>query len=73
MHIADVEGTRIFISAAHSDFISHLYVSESNADMSEIKLVPSLENIFTYIPEITWKNGWLGYVFGFCEIFFIIF
>ncbi|XP_055389216.1 sortilin-related receptor-like [Condylostylus longicornis] len=60
MHIADVEGRRIMISAAHSEYISHLYVSESNNDMTDIKFVPSLENIFTYIPDVMWKQGWLS-------------
>lgn len=59
IHIADVEGKRILISVMHTEKISHLYVSEANADMSEIKFVPSLENVFTYLPNLNWKSSWL--------------
>lgn len=59
IHIADVEGKRIMVSAVHSDVVTHLYVSESNDNMTDIKFVPSLENIFTYVPELTWKSSWL--------------
>lgn len=59
LHIADVEGRRIMVSAVHSEVITHLYVSESDNDMMDIKFVPSLENIFTYVPEITWTTSWL--------------
>lgn len=47
------------ISVVHSEKVSHLYVSEGNADMTEIKFVQSLENIFTYIPELNWRSSWL--------------
>lgn len=47
------------VSGVHTETSSHLYVSESNANMTDIKFVPSLDNIFTYIPDITWKNSWL--------------
>lgn len=60
LHIADVEGRRIMISAVHTDTTSHLYVSESDANMTQMKFVPSLEKIFTYIPEVTWKSSWLS-------------
>lgn len=59
LHIADVEGKRIMISAIHSDTIAHLYVSESDTTMTKIRFVPSLENIFSYIPDLTWKSSWL--------------
>lgn len=59
LHIADVEGKRILVSAIHNEKISHLYVSETNDRMSEIKFVQSLENIFTFIPELNWKGSWL--------------
>ncbi|XP_038113433.1 sortilin-related receptor [Culex quinquefasciatus] len=58
-HVADVDGRRIMISVVHTERISHLYVSESNADMSDIKFVPSLENVFTYVPELNWRSSWL--------------
>lgn len=48
------------ISAVHTDTTSHLYVSESDANMTQMKFVPSLEKIFTYIPEVTWKSSWLS-------------
>lgn len=59
IHVADVEGKRVFISLIHSEKMSHLYVSEYNLNMTEIKFVLSLENVFTYIPELTWKTSWL--------------
>ncbi|XP_001688250.2 sortilin-related receptor [Anopheles gambiae] len=58
-HVADVEGRRIMISVVHTERISHLYVSESNEDMTDIKFVLSLENIFTYVPELNWRTSWL--------------
>lgn len=59
LHIADVEGRRVMMTAVHSDVMCHLYVSEANSDMTEIKFVPSLENIFAYVPLMTWKTSWL--------------
>lgn len=59
LHIADVEGTRLMVSAVHSEHTCHLYVSESNEKMTEIKLVPSLENVFSYVPGLTWRTSWL--------------
>uniref|UniRef100_W4VRP1 Sortilin-related receptor n=1 Tax=Corethrella appendiculata TaxID=1370023 RepID=W4VRP1_9DIPT len=59
IHIADVEGKRIMISVVHTERISHLYVSESDQNMTDIKFVPSLENIFTYVPELNWRASWL--------------
>lgn len=59
IHIADVEGKRIMLSAIHNEKISHLYVSESNEMMTDIKFVQSLENVFTYMPECNWKSSWL--------------
>lgn len=59
IHIADVEGKRIMVSAIHTEIVSHLYVSESNSDLTDIKFVPSLENIFSYVPDLTWKSSWL--------------
>lgn len=59
LHIADVEGKRIMVSAVHTEVLCHLYVSEANSDMSEIKFVPSLENVFSYVPQLTWKSSWL--------------
>lgn len=59
IHIADVEGKRIMLSVIHNEKISHLYVSEANEKMTDIKFVQSLENIFTYMPEHNWKSSWL--------------
>lgn len=59
IHIADVEGKRIMLSAIHNEKISHLYVSESNENMTDIKFVQSLENVFTYMPDHNWKSSWL--------------
>ncbi|XP_052861860.1 sortilin-related receptor-like [Anopheles cruzii] len=58
-HVADVEGRRIMISVVHTERISHLYVSESNDDLTDIKFVPSLENVFSYIPDLNWRSSWL--------------
>lgn len=60
LHIADVEGKRIMISAVHSPTVSNLYVSESDRAMTSIKFVQSLDKIFTYIPELTWTASWLA-------------
>lgn len=59
MHIADVSGNRIMVAAVHNEHVAHLYVSESNADMTVIKFVPSLENVFSYVPGLTWQSSWL--------------
>lgn len=59
IHIADVEGKRILVSAIHNEKISHLYVSEMNEKMTDIKFVMSLENIFTFMPELNWRSSWL--------------
>lgn len=48
------------ISAVHSEIITNLYVSEMDAAMSTIKFVLSLEQVFTYIPELTWRSSWLS-------------
>lgn len=48
------------ISAVHSESMAHLYVSEADAAMKKIRFVPSLEQVFTYIPELTWKSSWLS-------------
>lgn len=69
IHIADVEGKRIMLSAAHSHTVSHLYVSELDQSMNSIKFVLSLEKIFTYIPELTWTASWLVYVFYILYVF----
>lgn len=60
LHIADVEEKRIMISAVHSENTAHLYVSESDSLMKKIRFVPSLEQVFTYIPDLTWKFSWLS-------------
>lgn len=59
IHVADVEGLRIFVSAVHSETLAHLYVSEIDLNVTTIRFTPSLENVFTYIPELTWRNSWL--------------
>lgn len=59
LHIADVQGRRIMMTAVHNEQLCHLYVSETNNDVSEIKFVLSLENVFAYVPNLTWKSSWL--------------
>lgn len=59
MHIADVSGTRIMVAAVHNEHVAHLYVSESNKDNTVIKFVLSLENVFSYVPGLTWQSSWL--------------
>lgn len=59
MHIADVSETRIMVAAVHNEHVAHLYVSESNADKTVIKFVLSLENVFSYVPGLTWQSSWL--------------
>lgn len=59
LHIADVTETRIMVAAVHNEHVTHLYVSESNADKTVIKFVLSLENVFSYVPGLTWQSSWL--------------
>lgn len=47
------------LSAIHAETTAHLYVSEGDSTMSVIKFVPSLENVFSYLPDLTWKRSWL--------------
>uniref|UniRef100_A0A6B2EKV3 Sortilin-related receptor n=1 Tax=Phlebotomus kandelakii TaxID=1109342 RepID=A0A6B2EKV3_9DIPT len=59
LHIADVEGKRIFVSVVHSEILCHLYVSEVDDKVTHVFFVPSLEGVFTFVPEITWRSSWL--------------
>uniref|UniRef100_A0A1B0DIT9 Sortilin n=2 Tax=Phlebotomus papatasi TaxID=29031 RepID=A0A1B0DIT9_PHLPP len=59
LHIADVEGKRIFVSVVHSEIVCHLYVSEVDEKVTHVFFVPSLENVFTFVPELTWRSSWL--------------
>lgn len=59
LHIADVSATRIMVAAVHNEHVAHLYVSESNSDKTVIKFVLSLENVFSYVPGLTWQSSWL--------------
>lgn len=61
LHIADVEGTRIMVAAVHNEHTCHLYVSESDEHLTQIQFVPSLENVFSYVPGLTWKASWLDH------------
>lgn len=62
LHICDVEGKNLMVSAAHTTTMAHLYVAEFDEELKTITFVKSLENIFTFIPNVIWKHGWIMYV-----------
>lgn len=58
-HIADVTGNRIMVAVSHTDKVSHLYVSEGTGNGKTIHFSLSLENVFCYFPNSTWRESWL--------------
>lgn len=59
LHICDVEDRFIMISAAHTHTMAHLYVAEYDEQLNTITFTKSLENIFTFIPNVLFKTGWI--------------
>lgn len=58
-HIADVTANRIMVAVSHTDKISHLYISEGVGNGKTIYFSLSLENVFCYFPNSTWRETWL--------------
>ncbi|XP_065222382.1 sortilin-related receptor-like [Planococcus citri] len=68
-HVADIAENRVFVVVGHSETLSHLYVSEFvNEDLKEVKFTLSLERIFAYFPNTTWKGSLIS---GMSETTFI--
>lgn len=58
--IADVSGDRALIAVSHTDFMSHLYVSENLAGHGgKVRFTLSLKSILCYFPNSTWHDSWL--------------
>ncbi|XP_034941871.1 sortilin-related receptor-like [Chelonus insularis] len=58
-HICDISNNRIFVAVSHSDTHVNLYVSEI-IDNTTARFILSLEGVFTYFPNINWKDSWLN-------------
>lgn len=58
-HIADITRNRIMVAVSHTDKISHLYVSEGIGNGKTVHFSLSLENVFCYFPNSTWRDSWL--------------
>lgn len=57
-HVADVSENRVFIVVGHTETLCNLYVSELvNEDAKEVRFSLSLDRIFAYFPNITWKGS----------------
>lgn len=72
-HIADVSGEQAMVVAVLDPKIAHLYVSV-DVTRENVKFALSLENIFCFIPNLTWQNSWIGYDhhFSFVHTFFFL-
>ncbi|KAL6422754.1 hypothetical protein ACFW04_010753 [Cataglyphis niger] len=60
-HIVDVSYNRVFIAVSHSETMVNLYVSEV-IDHEKAIFTLSLEGIFTFFLNSTWKDSWLNEV-----------
>lgn len=57
-HIADVSGEQAMIVVVHDPHLANLYVSV-DVTRESVKFALSLENIFCYMPNVTWQGSWL--------------
>lgn len=57
-HIVDVSYNRVFIAVSHSETMVNLYVSEV-IDHEKAIFTLSLESVFTFFLNSTWKDSWL--------------
>lgn len=57
-HVADVSGEQAMVVVVHDPQIANLYVSV-DVSRDSVKFALSLENIFCYMPNITWQHSWL--------------
>lgn len=57
-HVVDVSHNRVFVTASHDETHVNLYISEI-IDEKMATFILSLEGIFTFFPNSTWKDSWL--------------
>lgn len=57
-HVVDVSEVRIMVAVAHNETLSNLYISEVVPN-SDYMFRLSLERLFCYFPDKTWKSSWL--------------
>ncbi|KAJ9597637.1 hypothetical protein L9F63_011506, partial [Diploptera punctata] len=58
-HVADVSDGQVMVVVSHTETLSNLYVSQY-MDSTRIQFILSLERIFCYFPNSTWKDSWLN-------------
>nr|CAI5865438.1 unnamed protein product [Callosobruchus analis] len=62
--VVDVTGSRALVVISHTNVTSHLYVSENLAgNDGRVRFTLSLENIFAFLPGITWQDSWLHHLY----------
>lgn len=57
-HVADVSGDQAMVVVIHDPHMANLYVSV-DVSRESVKFALSLENIFCYMPNMTWQGSWL--------------
>ena len=57
-HVADVSDGQVMVVVSHNETLANLYVSQL-MDSTGIQFILSLERIFCYFPNSTWKDSWL--------------
>lgn len=68
-HIADITNNRIMVAVSHSETVCNLYVSDIITEETQsIHFRLSLESIFCYFPNATWKSSLIS---GVIEVTFI--
>nr|CAD7443907.1 unnamed protein product [Timema bartmani] len=60
-YIADITDTQVFVAVSHTQSQANLYVSQAEEGRS-LKFALSLERIFCYFPNTTWRDSWLRYM-----------
>nr|CAD7266341.1 unnamed protein product [Timema shepardi] len=60
-YIADITDTQVFVVVSHTQSQANLYVSQAEEGRS-LKFALSLERIFCYFPNTTWRDSWLSNV-----------
>ncbi|XP_063217852.1 sortilin-related receptor-like [Bacillus rossius redtenbacheri] len=59
--VADVNDSQVFMVVGHTDTLSNLYVAQMS-DGSSVSFALSLERIFCFFPNSTWRYTWLNSV-----------
>ncbi|KAJ8869547.1 hypothetical protein PR048_028538 [Dryococelus australis] len=60
-YVADVYDSQVFMVVGHTDTVSNLYIAQMS-DGSSINFALSLERIFCFFPNSTWRYTWLNNV-----------